>query len=121
MEGIYVLAFTFRLLPSTFPSDVVVQLKLRLNEKKLRVSLLPVFDYQVQFNETGLTKAVGESFFQEIAGLCTQCYITALAVSYITHPADKRPLATRTAFFFVCLHCRKKYKSIKVQRAIIGK
>jgi hypothetical protein len=35
-------------------------------------------------------------------------------VSYITHQADKGPLATRAAFFFVCLHCRKKYKSIKV-------
>lgn len=110
MEGIYVLAFTFRLMPSTFPSDVGVQLKLRLNEKKLRISLLPVFDYQVQFNETGLTKAVGENFFQEIAGLCTQCYITALAVTYIAHPANKRQLATRTAFFFVCLHRKKGRK-----------
>lgn len=114
MEGIYVLAFTFCLLPSTFPSNVGIQIKLRLNEKKLRVSFLPVFDYQGQFNETGLTKAVGESFFQEIAGLCTQCYITALAVSYITHPADKWPLATRTAFFFVFLNCGERYKSIKV-------
>jgi hypothetical protein len=114
VEGIYGLAFTFLLLPSTFPSDVVVQLKLRLNEKKLRVSLLPVFNHLVQLNKTELTKAVGEGFFQEIAGLCTQCYITAPAVSYIAHPADKGLLATRTAFFFVRLHCRKKYKSIKV-------
>ncbi len=64
-------------------------------------------DGLVQFSETGLTETVKKSFFQEFPGFGTQLHATALATGYIAHPADKGPLATRAAFFFMFLHCIK--------------